>query len=1599
MSASDGNAGGGQSNELQRLSSLGVHVMAQSALERTVHDQAARAIAAHSLETEQKRLVRVDAALVRKCEQLEKAHETMGKTNEATVRYQNAAARAERLEDEIDQLKQDRRDIKERMRQINARQTESGASDVQDATGPFDIIRVKQEHDGEVRQEGESPSPSPSPAPRSILSMIIPRRRAAEAAEQRRHGLLEEDADDSSGSLAPSQCHSDSDEFIPEQTVGHGSAAGAASVAAQGSGLDSANASDESYHDDEDEDISADELSEQDATPSIARKTYGIPTDAHDMDDGNEHMYQERVYSWCIARWRERQGQEQGQEPNEAAAGSQTPNADDFIVVDDDNIPRADLAKEPFLPDPSATDHYVRAHDSSARPLAVPHQVWSRLLEYQKAAIRWMFALHQQNAGGILGDEMGLGKTVQVVAFLASLYHSRLLNRPSIIVCPATLMRQWVREFHTWWPSLRVVILHATGHGMKQAVSDGPGKHGQRYEIAGMLPANVEEEIWDDAHAQHDGFAGNTASNAERAGAGVADDYGSADEYEYDAYGSRVRRKRRRGTHGHQLRQRLKKRKKNKRVLSKTSRANLKRAEALVDRIHEHGHVVIVTYSGLQVYQDSLLRRKWGYAVLDEGHMIRNPDAEATLACKRLDTRHRLLVTGTPIQNNLTELWSLFDFIFPGRLGTLPVFNNQFATPITVGGYASANSLQVRAAYRCACILRDLIDPYLLRRLKADVAQDLPQKTEQVLFCRLTPIQRSAYMSFLRSVDMERILSGNLQMLFGVDVARKICDHPDLLLLSTLPSAASTYSEAQLTGRRLGVGDHNNESTSGSESEVDIETVNQRDGGGDVSTSGVAAGSDDEFGAENTQTASRVLPADYGDWQKSGKLTIVRALLDMWRPQGHKVLIFSQTRQMLDIIERMFVQMRNVAYRRMDGSTPVQRRTSLVDEFNRDPGIFVFLLTTKVGGLGVNLTGADRVILYSPDWNPSSDMQARERAWRLGQTRDVAIYRLMTAGTIEEKIYNRQIYKQFLSNKILSDPKQKRVFQSQSLRDLFSLTGFDAGEEVVAGINASADTRVGGSGAQPSSDGVSGNADADSLGSSDRTSAPTTETGRMFAKAQLLPKPARPWRNRRDADSSGSGGNDEEDTGNDDGLSTTPGIERIGGVVRLEEYRHTSDDDQSSSEGPSNGSAAEQSDVLEGEDRVLQSLFKMSGMHSALKHDAIVNADEEDTQAIEHEAGRIAIEARTALRQSQRARRQVEVSIPTWTGASGEAGMPTGSGAPHTSDSMASVGLVAPPPSAILNRELPPEVRYRGLQALGSSSRPRSTPPARQVMQESLVSSAGMLVRRAKMDRQLPASRSVASLSVDQGPGGAGSRTGAQFGSYSVSGMYTTSGDRGGTGNALSSANLLANLRARSAGIQAVNSSARNTQGVATSPNARRGSKVAPLKASGVQDHRQRKGQNGRIQPIHLHSPRTLQQHARANKRALFGQIAPVEPRESSAGATGESAIETGDARREMGAADGGAADDNDAVVVERIRSAIEQNGGELSSRKLIELFESEFSVAKLPRLKVLALQVADLVTRRLDNRSTSSSSSTSHAGIGRAVQRVWRLRGKRASI
>jgi len=179
-------------------------------------------------------------------------------------------------------------------------------------------------------------------------------------------------------------------------------------------------------------------------------------------------------------------------------------------------------------------------------------------------------------------------------------------------------------------------------------------------------------------------------------------------------------------------------------------------------------------------------------------------------------------------------------------------------------------------------------------------------------------------------------------------------------------------------------------------------------------------------------------PADMWNYERSGKMKVLAEIMKKWKKEGHRALIFVQTIQMLDVIQR-WMEQSSYTFLRIDGKTAVKQRLKLVDEFNGDVDRFAMILTTRVGGVGLNIIGADRVVIFDPDWNPMTDVQARERTWRIGQCREVTIYRLVLSGTVEEKIYQRQVYKHFLSQKILNDPRQRQFFKWNDLADLFDI--------------------------------------------------------------------------------------------------------------------------------------------------------------------------------------------------------------------------------------------------------------------------------------------------------------------------------------------------------------------------------------------------------------------------------------------------------------------------------------------------------------------------------------------------------------------------------
>ncbi|KAK6520601.1 hypothetical protein TWF506_000853 [Arthrobotrys conoides] len=562
-----------------------------------------------------------------------------------------------------------------------------------------------------------------------------------------------------------------------------------------------------------------------------------------------------------------------------------------------------------------------------------------------------------------------------------------------------------------------------------------------------------------------------------------------------------------------------------------------KAAKKIVDKVKAKGHILISTYTGLSTYHKLLLDTDWECVVLDEGHKIRNPEAKITIAAKQLRSTTRFILSGTPIQNNLRELWSLFDFVYPGKLGIYQVFNENIAIPIKLGGYSGANSTQIHTAYKCAVVLRELINPYMLRRLKADVAV-LPPKHDQVLFCNLVVEQKEAYETYIKSPEVFDIFSGKRELLAGIDVLRKICNHPDLCNRNKLST-------------------------------------------------------DHEY--------------DYGNPVRSGKMQIVKGLLKAWEKDKLKCLIFSQGTQMLDILQK-FVK-KKYRYLRLDGSTDIKLRQSMVDQFNNDPTLQVFLLTTKVGGYGLNLTGATRIIIFDPDWNPSNDMQARERSWRLGQKQEVRIYRLLSRGTIEEKIYQRQLYKQFLTKKILEDPEQRRAFRMDDMKDLFTLGSMEHG----------------------------------------------TETGSLFEGVEKKLTEAKRV-------------SEDEQTEQVQGIAGVHKLENfVGGEGSMLSGPMTGE--ASNSGDKASGSPKKRKrDEPEKEDQVLEAILAQAGVHSMVEHDAIM-ASKSSSSIIEREANRIAQNAKEALVRSFEAiQRQSVPGQPMGLGRVAKATRTRGGGDPILPD-------------------------------------------------------------------------------------------------------------------------------------------------------------------------------------------------------------------------------------------------------------------------------------------------------------------------------------------
>ncbi|XP_045836321.1 DNA repair and recombination protein RAD54B [Meles meles] len=410
--------------------------------------------------------------------------------------------------------------------------------------------------------------------------------------------------------------------------------------------------------------------------------------------------------------------------------------------------------------------------------------------------------------------------------------------------------------------------------------------------------------------------------------------------------------------------------------------------------------VLIISYEMLLRSLDQIKSVKFDLLICDEGHRLKNSAIKTTTALISLSCEKRIILTGTPVQNDLQEFFALIDFVNPGILGSLSSYRKIYEEPIIISRQPSASEEEKELGEKRAAELTCLTGLFVLRRTQEVINKYLPPKIENVVFCRPGALQIELYRKLLNSQAVKFCLRGlgNSPHLICIGALKKLCNHPCLLFTSIKEKEYSSTWDG-------------NEEGSLYEGLVDV------------------------------------FPADYNPLmfteEESGKLQVLLKLLAViheLRPT-EKVVLVSNYTQTLNILQEV-CKRHGYTYTRLDGQTPVFERQKIVDGFNsKYSSDFIFLLSSKAGGVGLNLIGGSHLILYDIDWNPATDIQAMSRVWRDGQKHPVHIYRLLTTGTIEEKIYQRQISKQDLSGAVvdLTKTSEHIQFSVEELKNLFTL--------------------------------------------------------------------------------------------------------------------------------------------------------------------------------------------------------------------------------------------------------------------------------------------------------------------------------------------------------------------------------------------------------------------------------------------------------------------------------------------------------------------------------------------------------------------------------
>ena len=584
---------------------------------------------------------------------------------------------------------------------------------------------------------------------------------------------------------------------------------------------------------------------------------------------------------------------------------------------------------------------------------------------YQKEGVRWLInkLIHKQSA--ILGDQMGLGKTIQTAVFCDAAKHLGVLSGPVLIVAPKSTIPNWTGELKTWCPTLDCVT-YTGGAAAREALR----------KVDFPFPSSKRDSLDKNSMGKQSGYGWR------KSGGGSFTD-------------------------------------------------------------------VVLTNYEIAIHDASVFRSvHWGAIVVDEGHRLKNQNSRLMKTLLSLNAPWRCLLTGTPLQNNLEELFALLHFLDPKQFSDPKNLANQFteqAQRVAGGkddsgldrksgsgsdsdrsdGYSdtSDTSNNNKLSFELKK-LHGLLEKHMLRRLKKDVLKGLPKKRKIEVSCPLTPFQREVYADVLarNHLSLNSTINATQRTTLNntLKELQKVCNHPFLY-----PAAEQdAFKAARRSGLASKLAKDATKLRKIYREKIARENEMLRLIGGVAGSLGGGPGSfpigQDSASSPTSPTLPlEPLPATLLR-TSSGKMQLLSKLLPELRKKGHRVLLFCQMTRMLDILDDWLrasgvgmerdtsdptgIRTKRV-FARIDGQTPSTTRQRVIDAFNAEnSNLFLMLISTRAGGLGLNLATADTVILYDPDFNPFVDEQAQARAHRMGQRKEVCVYQLVTAATVEEKI-------------------------------------------------------------------------------------------------------------------------------------------------------------------------------------------------------------------------------------------------------------------------------------------------------------------------------------------------------------------------------------------------------------------------------------------------------------------------------------------------------------------------------------------------------------------------------------------------------------------